>query len=61
MMIIIERAGVVCTHLSNMLSKEDQDIILIYSDLESLDLIDNNYNRMSYNVSTSSFLTMGDV
>ncbi len=53
MKIIIAGAGEVGTHLAKMLSNEDQDIILIDSDQESLDLIDNNYNLMTYNGSTS--------
>ena len=47
MKIIIAGAGEVGTHLAKMLSNEDQDIILIDSDQESLDLIDNNYNLMT--------------
>ena len=61
MKIIIAGAGEVGTHLAKMLSNEDQDIILIDSDQESLDLIDNNYNLMTYNGSTSSFRTLRDV
>lgn len=55
MKIIIAGAGEVGAHLAKMLSNEDQDIILMDSDQEKLDLIDSNYNLMTSNGSTSSF------
>ena len=55
MKIVIAGAGEVGTHLAKMLSNEEQDIILIDNDQERLDLIDNNYNLMTLNGSTSSF------
>lgn len=55
MKIVIAGAGEVGTHLAKMLSNEDQDIILIDSNQERLDMIDNNYNLMTLNGSTSSF------
>lgn len=58
MKIIIAGAGDVGTHLAKMLSNEDQDIILLDSDQNKLDLIDSNYNLMTFNGSTSSFSTM---
>lgn len=58
MKIIIAGAGDVGTHLAKMLSNEDQDIILLDSDQEKLDIIDSNYNLMTYNGSTSSFSTL---
>ena len=61
MKIVIAGAGEVGTHLAKMLSNEDQDIILIDSDQESLDHIDNNYNLMTYNGSTSSFEALREV
>lgn len=58
MKIIIAGAGEVGSHLAKMLSNEDQDIILLDSNQEQLDMIDANYNLMTYNGSTSSFQTM---
>lgn len=61
MKIIIAGAGEVGTHLAKMLSNEEQDIILVDSDQERLDIIDANYNLMTYNGSISSISTMHDV
>lgn len=61
MRIIIAGAGEVGTHLAKLLSNEDQDIILIDSDQEKLDVIDSNYNLMTWNGSTSSFRSLRDV
>lgn len=61
MKIIIAGAGEVGCHLAKMLSREDQDIILIDSEQEKLDSIDSNYNLMTWNGSTSSFRTLRDV
>ena len=61
MRIIIAGAGAVGTHLAKLLSNEDQDIILIDSDQDSLDHIDSNYNLMTYNGSTSSFEALKEV
>ena len=61
MKIIIAGAGEVGVHLAKMLSNEDQDIILVDGDQTKLDLIDSNYNLMTWNGSTSSFETMRDV
>lgn len=58
MKIVIAGAGEVGTHLAKLLSNENQDIILLDSDQERLDIIDNNYNLMTINGSTSSFETM---
>ncbi|MDE7402975.1 MAG: Trk system potassium transporter TrkA [Muribaculaceae bacterium] len=55
MKIIIAGAGEVGTHLAKMLSKEDQDITLLDNDQVKLNIIDSNYNLMTYNGSTSSF------
>ena len=55
MKIIIAGACEVGTHLAKMLSNEDQDIILLDSDQARLDVIDSNYNLMTWNGSTSSF------
>ncbi|MCM1290984.1 MAG: Trk system potassium transporter TrkA [Prevotella sp.] len=61
MKIIIAGAGEVGTHLAKMLSNEDQDIILLDSDQERLDIIDANYNLMTWNGSTSSFESLRNV
>ena len=61
MKIIIAGAGEVGTHLAKMLSNENQDIILIDSNQQQLDIIDSNYNLMTWNGSTSSLETMRDM
>lgn len=61
MKIIIAGAGEVGTHLAKMLSNEDQDIILLDSNQEQLDIIDSHYNLMTCNGSTSSFQTLKDL
>ena len=61
MKIIIAGAGEVGTHLAKMLSKENQDITLLDSDQTRLDMIDSNYNLMTWNGSTSSFESLSDV
>lgn len=61
MKIVIAGAGEVGTHLAKMLSNEDQDIILLDNDQTRLDVIDSNYNLMTWNGSTSSFSSMRDV
>jgi trk system potassium uptake protein TrkA len=61
MKIIIAGAGEVGTHLAKMLSKENQDITLIDNDQTKLDVIDSNYNLMTWNGSTSSFESLREV
>ncbi len=61
MKIIIAGAGEVGCHLAKMLSREDQDIILIDSEQNKLDSLDSNYNLMTWTGSTSSFQTLRDV
>lgn len=61
MKIIIAGAGEVGTHLAKMLSNEDQDIILLDTDQKRLDIIDSNYNLMTWNGSSSSLETMRDM
>ena len=61
MKIIIAGAGDVGTHLAKLLSNEDQDIILLDSDQDRLDIIDANYNLMTYQGSTSSFEALRSV
>lgn len=61
MKIVIAGAGEVGAHLAKMLSNEDQDIILLDNDQERLDVIDSNYNLMTWNGSTSSFESLRSV
>ena len=61
MKIVIAGAGEVGTHLAKLLSNEEQDIILLDSDQSRLDVINDNYNLMTWNGSTSSFEAMRDV
>ena len=61
MKIVIAGAGEVGSHLAKLLSNEDQDIVLIDSNQERLDVMDSNYNLMTWNGSTSSFAMMRDV
>ena len=61
MKIVIVGAGEVGTHLAKMLSNEDQDIILLDNDQDRLDVIDSNYNLMTWNGSSSSVRTLRDI
>ena len=61
MKIVIAGAGEVGSHLAKLLSNENQDIILLDSDQSRLDVINDNYNLMTWNGSTSSFETLRDV
>ena len=61
MKIVIAGAGEVGSHLAKLLSNENQDIILLDSDQQRLDVINDNYNLMTWNGSTSSFETLSDV
>ena len=61
MKIVIAGAGEVGTHLAKLLSNEEQDIILLDSDQSRLDVINDNYNLMTWNGSTSSFEALRDV
>lgn len=61
MKIIIAGAGEVGTHLAKMLSKDNQDITLLDNDQEKLDVIDSNYNLMTWNGSTSSFDSLREI
>ena len=55
MKIVIAGAGEVGTHLSKLLSKEEQDVTLVDKDAEKLALIDANYNLMTMRGSPISF------
>lgn len=61
MKIIIAGAGEVGTHLAKMLSLDSQDITLLDSDQSKLDILDSNYNLMTWNGSTSSFESLREV
>ena len=61
MKIVIAGAGEVGTHLAKLLSNENQDIILLDNDQSRLDVINDNYNLMTWNGSTSSFETLREV
>lgn len=61
MKIVIAGAGEVGSHLAKMLSNENQDITLLDSDQARLDVIDANYNLMTWNGSTSSFEALRSV
>lgn len=61
MKIVIVGAGEVGTHLAKMLSKDNQDITLLDHDQSRLDIIDANYNLMTWNGSSSSFQSLKDV
>lgn len=61
MKIVIAGAGEVGRHLAKMLSKENQDITLLDRDQKRLDVIDSNYNLMTWNGSSYSFQSLKDV
>lgn len=61
MKIVIAGAGEVGTHLAKMLSNENQDIVLLDDNQNRLDIIDANYNLMTWNGSTSSFESLKSV
>ncbi len=55
MKIVIAGAGEVGSHLGKLLSREEQDIVMIDSDREKLDRLDANYNLMTFVGSPTSF------
>lgn len=55
MKIVIAGAGEVGSHLAKLLSKEEQDVILVDQDADRLAAIDSNYNLMTLCGSTTSF------
>ena len=55
MRIVIVGAGEVGSHLAKLLSRENQDIIVVDRDHEKLDKLDANYNLMTYVGSPTSF------
>lgn len=60
MRIIIDGAGDVGMHLAKLLSREEQDIVLIDKDREKLETMDANYNLMTLVGSPTSFATIKD-
>jgi len=58
MKIIIAGAGEVGTHLAKLLSREEQDIILIDNDEEKLRELDANYNLMTVIGNPTAFQTL---
>ena len=55
MKIVIVGAGEVGSHLAKLLSREEQDIILVDDDQGRLSTIDANYNLMTLRGSPTSF------
>lgn len=55
MKIVIAGAGEVGSHLAKLLSREEQDIILLDKDTEKLNRLDSNYNLMTAVGSPTSF------
>lgn len=60
MKIVIVGAGEVGSHLAKLLSKEEQDIILVDKDADKLAGIDANYNLMTLCGSPTSFTSLRD-
>ena len=58
MKIVIVGAGEVGSHLAKLLSREDQDIVLVDKDANRLANLDANYNLMTLCGSPTSFSTM---
>lgn len=55
MKIVIAGAGEVGSHLAKLLSREEQDIVLVDDDSSKLDAISSNYNLMTFRGSPTSF------
>ena len=60
MTIVIAGAGEVGSHLGKLLSREEQDIVMIDNDREKLDRLDANYNLMTCVGSPTSFRTLSN-
>ncbi len=58
MRIIIAGAGEVGTHLAKLLSREEQDILVVDTDRDKLATLDANYNLMTLDGSPISFRTL---
>lgn len=60
MRIVIAGAGEVGSHLAKLLSREEQDIVLVDRDATKLDTIEANYNLMTCRGNPTSFATLRD-
>lgn len=60
MKIVIVGAGEVGSHLAKLLSREEQDIVLVDKDADKLAAIDANYNLMTLHGSPTSFTALRD-
>ena len=60
MKIVIAGAGEVGSHLAKLLSREEQDIILMDRDSERLARLDANYNLMTKNGAPTSLRDLRD-
>lgn len=60
MRIVIAGAGEVGSHLAKLLSREEQDIVVVDDDPSKLATLDANYNLMTCQGSTVSFSTLRD-
>lgn len=60
MKIVIVGAGEVGSHLAKLLSREEQDIVLVDKDADKLATIDANYNLMTLRGSPTSFTALRD-
>ena len=60
MKIVIAGAGEVGSHLAKLLSREEQDIILVDKEADKLATIDANYNLMTLCGSPTSFASLRD-
>ena len=60
MKIVIAGAGEVGSHLGKLLSREEQDIVMIDRDRDKLDRLDANYNLMTHVASRLSSLMSAD-
>ncbi|MDE6261862.1 MAG: NAD-binding protein, partial [Muribaculaceae bacterium] len=58
MRIVIVGAGEVGSHLAALLSKEEQDIVLVDNDTEKLDPLDAKYNLLTICGHPTSFETI---
>ncbi|MCM1518111.1 MAG: Trk system potassium transporter TrkA [Pseudoflavonifractor sp.] len=58
MKIVIAGSGEVGTHLAKLLSREEQDVMLVDINRDKLAVIDANYNLMTYRGSPVSFRTL---
>ncbi|MDE7407713.1 MAG: NAD-binding protein, partial [Muribaculaceae bacterium] len=60
MKIVIAGAGDVGSHLAKLLSREEQDITLIDRNATKLDVLDANFNILTFCGSPTSFRTLKD-